>query len=89
MPEYLPPIFKTPGLRFVGIGQTERGNSYLKFTSYNDGHEQSVNVFIITDQPTKFTYGYTLWDKQAKAVVTYHGHYGDPERDQIGDITGV
>jgi hypothetical protein len=87
--EELPPIFRTPGLRFVGIGRTERGNSYLKFISHEDGHEQSVIVYIITDQPTKFKYGYSLWDRTTRSLVTYNGSFGDPSKDNLGDIIGI
>lgn len=90
----LPPILKVPGLQLVAMGTTEKGHPFFKFATVG-GHGsnfmrlQEVVLYVTSDKPVKLKYAYSIYDETTRSLTSYHGTNGDPERDTLGDITGV
>jgi len=86
----LPPILMTVDLRLIGMGKTPKGNSYLQFATPGTGEGKvEVIIYVSTETPGGFLFGYSLWDIEAHAIVSYHGPHGDPDKDHLGQIDGV
>jgi len=87
MPRKIPPILKTPGLRVIEIGENEHG-AYLKF-AVDEGDVREVTILMQSNQPVRWAYQYSVYDRTTETVVTYRGRYGDPQRDRRIDLRGV
>ena len=89
IPNDLPPILRGD-LRLDSIGQSEHGYPFVRFISEDDDDTvRSVVVYLTTSKPTKLLYGYSVWDPETRSLTSYHGEYGDPLRDSVGDIDAI
>lgn len=85
---HIPPILATPGLRLVDVGTTESGTPYFMFHARR-GPIREVVVYMRTEHPTRFVYGYAIRDNTTRTETAYHGIYGDPELDELGELEGI
>jgi hypothetical protein len=100
---HLPPILLSPGLVLTEVGTTAKGTPFMKFETSPHVLERQqrlrpevqvarlseVVVYVTTSAPAKFVYGYSYTDLSTNTVVSYHGTNGDPEHDNLGDISGL
>lgn len=87
MPEPLPPILATPGLRLLEIGEDEKG-AYLKFGATRR-RVREVTVYLMTGVKVEWQYVYSMWDPTTRTVTTYRGKHGDPTKDRRINIQGA
>jgi hypothetical protein len=76
------------GLRLEGWGTTERGYPYFRFRAVR-GNVREVVLYITTDRPAKVMFAYSIWEASTHTLTSYHGPYGDPERDELGEMEGT
>ena len=75
-------------LRLESWGTTERGYPFFRFRSIRSNVREVV-LFITTDRPAGVMFAYSIWESTTRTLTSYHGPYGDPERDELGDIEGT
>lgn len=86
--ESLPPILTTRGLRLVAWGE-DNGRPWFKFAATTRTHVREVVVYVTSDKPVRVRFEYAIYDPQLKAVRSYRGRYGNPERDRFVGMLGV
>lgn len=91
----LPPILRAEGLRLLEMGENDEG-IYLKFivetTETMEGEERVVREITLLmqgDGPLRWTYQYSIYDKETNTVTTYRGRTGNPNRDRVISVRGA
>lgn len=87
-PRHVPPILRTKGLKFLDAGITEAGNPYFLLGA-DSGKYRQVSIYLLVDSPGEIVYGYTVFDASTRTEITYHGQFGDPTKDTLGEIEGL
>lgn len=79
----MPPILRTPGLRLIKMGTTNRGVYFLI------GSRRPKRQIAIVVHGERVFYTYTILDPETKTMVSYKGTHGDPTKDEQTDLDGL
>jgi hypothetical protein len=75
-------------LRLESWGTTEQGHPYFRFRAVR-GAVREIVLYITTDRPTHVMFAYSIWEGSTHTLTSYHGPFGDPELDELGDLEGT
>jgi hypothetical protein len=84
----LPPIMRNSLLRVRRMGVTNDGHPYILLTA-RYGHIRRLVVYLSTDRPAEWQFGYEVYDPDTRSRISYIGTHGDPDQDEIHDLEGV
>jgi len=84
----IPPILEhAKGMHVTRIGTTDDGHPFVVLRSPR-GEVRELIITVTTSHPASWMYGYVIKDHETKTMHSYHGPFGDPERDLPGQLAG-
>jgi hypothetical protein len=87
-PSPLPPIMQSRLLRVIRMGVNHDGLPFMVLVA-RYGSVRRLVVYLKTDQPAAWEYGYEIYDPQTRTKTSYIGPHGDPTLDEVADLEGV
>jgi hypothetical protein len=73
------------GLHLEAWGTTEKGYPYFRFRGVR-GNVREVVLYVTVNRPAKVMFAYSIWDASTQTLTSYHGPFGNPELDELGDL---
>lgn len=74
-------------MKLIRFGTLPDGCPYLLLRA-SRGELRELVVTISTAQPAEWLYGYVIHDHATKTSQSFHGPFGDPDRDTPGRFAG-
>lgn len=86
-PEIPPILEQAKGMHVTRVGTTPRGHPFVVLRSPR-GEVRELIITVTTSDPATWLFGYVIKDHKTKTMHSYHGPYGDPDRDEPGNLSG-
>jgi len=75
-------------LRVTRMGYTAEGHPYLLLTA-RYGHIKKLVVYLKSDQPAEWEFGYEVYDPGSGTRTSYIGPHGDPDLDESVELVAI
>ena len=75
-------------LRVTRMGYTDEGHPFLVLVA-RTGHVRKLVVYLKSDQPAEWLFGYEMYDPGSGTMASYVGPHGDPDRDDSVGLDAI